>query len=455
MNGARTTYMRRGYLLTALAAVVLLATSGTALAQVTITGPSNNTVNEGGTATYSIKVEGYIVAATDANTPTAAADIVITLANPTPDATAAATTGEAEDVSLNEGATATFQIPANTSTTSRVRFSDTKTIRVATLQDPDAEDEKFTLAFSEDDFGGLQTALTGGADIAMAATNPTSLTIKDNEVQTYKLALSPASQKPTEGTDITVALTAVPPHEDGFKTVSLSSDKDGTTGWSVSPDTARIGVPDGGGDPVNEATITIVNPGNDVNRVADSVTLRAHSGQLAAPVLEDSLTITVADNNALQAVTAKVVDKDGKVLDPQPDSVEEGKSVKIAVMPVDKDGKVTTANEDLEISLMPSGSADARDYRALAKITITSGLNSSNVVDLMAEVDEDVGMEMLMFDATVSGEKGNGTETSTSMGVLSLTITDATEKKIWPKAEEDAYPKIKEAMELMRPAKRA
>ena len=39
MNGARTTYMRRGYLLTALAAVVLLAASpGTALAQTTSTG---------------------------------------------------------------------------------------------------------------------------------------------------------------------------------------------------------------------------------------------------------------------------------------------------------------------------------------------------------------------------------------------------------------------------------
>ena len=63
MNGARTTYMRRGYLLTAFAAVVLLAASpGTALAQntsgITITGPSNNTVNEGGTATYNRDRQG-------------------------------------------------------------------------------------------------------------------------------------------------------------------------------------------------------------------------------------------------------------------------------------------------------------------------------------------------------------------------------------------------------------
>ena len=39
MNGARSTFMRKGYWLTALAAIVLLAASpGTAQAQVTITG---------------------------------------------------------------------------------------------------------------------------------------------------------------------------------------------------------------------------------------------------------------------------------------------------------------------------------------------------------------------------------------------------------------------------------
>ena len=49
----------------------------------------------------------------------------------------------------------------------------------------------------------------------------------------------------------------------------------------------------------------------------------------------------------LQAVTAKVVDKlTAMVLATQPESVEEGKSVKIAVMPVDKDGNVTTAKEE-------------------------------------------------------------------------------------------------------------
>ena len=60
MNGVRTTFMRRGYLLTALSALLLLAASaGTASAQGTISGLSvsldSPTVNEGGTATATAK----------------------------------------------------------------------------------------------------------------------------------------------------------------------------------------------------------------------------------------------------------------------------------------------------------------------------------------------------------------------------------------------------------------
>ena len=71
----------------------------------------------------------------------------------------------------------------------------------------------------------------------------------------------------------------------------------------------------------------------------------------------------------------------------------------------------------------------------------------SSAVELMAVTDEDVGMETLMFDATVSGEKANGEETAMSMGVLMLDIMDATEKMIAPKPEDEAYPKITAAME--------
>ena len=99
MNGARSTYMRKGYLLTALAAAVLLAaSSGTALAQVTITAP--DTVNEGDSATVTVMVEGFIAAATDASNPTAAATASVTVTL-TPVTSPAALVGEATDISGN------------------------------------------------------------------------------------------------------------------------------------------------------------------------------------------------------------------------------------------------------------------------------------------------------------------------------------------------------------------
>ena len=59
MNGVRTTFMRRGYLLTALSALLLLAASaGTASAQITVDVPK--TVNEGDNATVTVNVSGYI-----------------------------------------------------------------------------------------------------------------------------------------------------------------------------------------------------------------------------------------------------------------------------------------------------------------------------------------------------------------------------------------------------------
>jgi hypothetical protein len=434
--------MRKGYLLTALAAVVLLAASpGTAAAQnmtgVTITGPSNNTVNEGGTATYTVAVRGYVDAAADAMNPTAANTVTVTLATPvTADSPSGATDGDAADLNSNAHVlSVSFNTPTNSSTTNPLLFTDSKTISVATLHDNDAEDEHFTLAFTLTADGGLDTAADNNTAIALAAMgryNPSQLIIDDDEMQGYTLTLGPG-QTPTEGSPFTVNLRASPAHEDGSGTLQVNIDK--PSGWTVNvagdnPTTV---------DSTNPTrAITITQTAGDRNRVTDTVTVSAHTGVVGASKEQASLSIDVADANALQAVTAKVVDSDGVVLKMQPTSVEEGQSVKIAVMPVDKDGKVTTANEALEIALAPSGSADARDYRLSAPIKITAGQSKSNLVDLMAETDEDVGPETLVFDATVSGEAANGTETKAVAGVLSIGIDDATAKKIWPPSEADA-----------------
>ncbi len=476
MNGARSTFMRKGYLLTALAAAVLLAASpGTAVAQtptptgITVTGPTNGTVNEGGTATYTVTVRGYVGAAVDADDPADGiqadehinpAPITVELTAPTATGTATSNTsvGEVEDLNRNLWVRSVrFDPPANSSTVRRL-FTESKTITLPTLHDNDAEDENFTLAFVDvaavsDGFYIAASGDNTDAQVSLAASAaPTSLTIDDDETQEYTLTLTPGqTTAPKEGSSFTVDLKASPAHVQLTGTLQVNIDKQ--RGWTLAV-AGETPTTDDTDSTENATTvgftagtdvtrvITITQAPGDRNRVTDTVTVSAHTGQAGASMEQASLSIDVADANVLQAVTAMVVNADGVALAPQPTSVEEGKSVKIAVMPVDKDGKVEPALENLEIALASSGSADAADFQLNGTFKITEGQNNSNVVDLMVETDEDVGMEMIVFDATVSGVATNGTETSTSEGVLSLEITDATEKKIEPKATDDAYPAI-------------
>ena len=475
MNGARTTFMRRGYLLTALSALLLLAASaGTASAQstgITITGPAQNTVGEGGTATYTVTVRGYVGPADSSTTPPTATNpgsFDVTLNAPTGEAAGTATAGEVaatagdpSDLNTNlQVLSVSFDPPANSSTVRRL-FTQSKTISLPTLHDNDAEDEHFTLSFpavpEHADFY-VSAAATDTTLVSMAAssdartTPPNSLTIKDDETQTYTLTLSATHSQPgmapREGTQAaTVELKASPPHVQGMGTLQVNLDKQ--TGWTldigdVDTDNPAI-VTNSGADTTVELTIT-QNPG-DGNRVTDTVTVSAHAGVIGASREVASLSIDFADANLLQAVTAKVVDKDGRALATQPTSVEEGETVMIAVMPVDKDGKVTTANEALKIALASSGTADSQDFRLSEPIAIGNGQDVSNVVELMVESDEDVGMEMLVLDATVSGAATIGPETRAVANVLSLGIEDATSKKIWTKSQDDAYPKITAAIE--------
>ncbi|MCY4666793.1 MAG: hypothetical protein OXC29_02240, partial [Rhodococcus sp.] len=427
--------------------------AGSAVAQttgVTIMGPSNNTVNEGGTATYTVAVRAYVGVAADADTPNNPAAFNVALGQPTADATTEpAEAGELADLNSNAFVlSVSFDPPSNSSTTNRLLFTGSQTISLGTLHDNDAENERFEIAF---------TALTGvdavfptantteTTPISLPPNAPTALIIDDDEMQGY--TLTQVTRNPTEGAPFMVDLKASPAHVNGSGEMQVNIDK--TSGWTLEIGDADPGNPAIVTGPGDDATVelTITQTDGDKNRVTDTVTVSAHTGVAGASREVASLSIDVADGDALQAVTAKVVNADGMVLDPQPMSVEEGESVKIAVMPVDKDGKVTPANEKLTIALAPSGSADARDFRLSAPITIDASQNKSNVVDLTVETDEDVGMETLMLDATVSGDPEEGTETKMVAGVLELELTDATDKRIQPKSEEDAYPLITGPME--------
>ena len=440
MNGTRLTFMRTGYWLTALAAVLLLAAP--ASAQVTVTAPG---VVEGESATITVTGKASIPIGTAATTVT----LTVT-------ATSDILGDDTEnDVSQNLGTVATLSFPANTADGAEVvTATRSATLIVQTHQDADAEDETITLGYNLAGHTGLNNE-DGLGPLTEGATNPMSFKIDDDETQTYVLAVSPASQKPKEGTGVTVSLSAMPAHEDDDARLTVNIDKPAPTytmaitqnSEDVTGNAVTIGA-----NTTASATITVTQANPDGNRASDTATLTAYSGRAGASKLEASLPITIADLHALPSVTAMVVGEDGKALDPQPDYVAEGKSVMFKVMVLDPEGNPDTAGEALKVELSPSGSADARDYRlSISTVDIGEGKGESSAVTLMAELDEDVGMETLILNATVSGTMTNGAETSTSDGALSIDIMDNTEKQITPKSSEADYDRIKAATADLNP----
>ena len=282
--------------------------------------------------------------------------------------------------------------------------------RVAIGQDLDAEDEKFQVSVSID----------GDAKKSKV------VTVDDAQEQTYVLSL-PAAAKGAiaEGKSETLTLKADP-----AKTVNipftLTLEPNDPSRYTLSDARGFVGV---------DVFETTVGTKADSDRTDDTLTVSVHAerqGNLA------SLDITVTDANALPAVEATLVDKDGKALDPQPESVMEGETVMVMLTAVDKDGKATKAAEKLTITLMPTGTADASDYRLSSQsIEIASGKESSAAVDLMVTEDQDIGDETLMFDAAVGGEAKNGTEKQSVAGVLSLMITDGTQRLVYAKTQEE------------------
>ena len=423
----------------ALFGVVFALGGGSVAAQVTIKGPSMGTVAEGDEAVYTVSVKGYIV-------PGASADEVEVTVALTPAADGDATQGEASDYSTNLGLTLSIDVTAGPTPAAGVvgpSFNGSGSIRVPTEEDTDAEDERFTLAWTVD-VGGLVTAAveSGGTAITEAAGSPTALMIDDDEEQTYVLKLAPATQKPEEGDTVTVSLTAEPAHTDpngGSTELALHLDQTPPFGFEITQTGDTDGnnrVTIGGATDNSSATITITTDPNDENRVDDTITLSAYSGTAGGSELKDNLEIKLTDKNMLPAVTAKAImlDEDGKALEEQPEdgvmSIMEGQMIDIEITVVDKDGDADEAAEDLMVSLMPTGSADSQDYRlSRHPVPIGEG-DETGTVRLTAMEDQDIGMETLMFDADVAGEADNGSETRMSMGVLSVDIMDTTMKAV-------------------------
>ena len=390
-------------------------------------------VTEGGSAELTVAVKGKV---TPSPKPDDDRNIVITVG------VSAATDGT-DSTKAAEDDDFTFNLPANPSEelgfgkdTKGENVEKSATFLLHTTHDGDAEDEAVTLTFSVSG-EGLSISLSEG------------LTIDDDETQTYVVTVT--TDDPTEGKEIVATVKAEPAHEDGAAELRLhlddadySLDSPTNAGFAIGVDTAISGA-------TATHTATITTPSNDKNRVEDTVTLSLYSGTAGNSNLEDSEAIKVADANALPAVTvtAIVLDEDGDPVDPQPDmvdSITEGQMIDLKVAVVDKDGDAEEAAENLSVKLLPTGSADDRDYRlSMHPVTIASGAESATI-ELTAEDDQDVGLEMLMFDAEVSGDAANGTETRMSAGVLSLSIEDNTSVLVQAKSDDELTSVIAAAM---------
>ena len=299
--------------------------------------------------------------------------------------------------------------------------------RVAIGQDLDAEDEEFEIEVTMDGAGKRSKVVT----ILDAQEQKFSLTLESDEEEKNTIK---------EGGSGTLKLKADPAKTSSLS-VELVLNPNDPSKYTLSRSRATLAAKG-----TVEAT---VNAKADDNRKDDTITVAAYtSGTLGNDVMIAEIEITVADASALPAVEAMVVDDKGKALDPQPDSVTEGETVKVMLTVVDEDGKDMEAPEKLSVSLMPSSGSSA-DYRlSTHPIVIEKGKKSSASVDLMLTMDDDIGMEMLVFDASVAGDAKIGSETRAVNGVLSLTVEDGTQKLVYAKTQEEVEAAIYAAKEV-------
>ena len=232
MNGARSTFMRTGYWLTALAAAVLLlaASPGTVSAQVQnveIDIDVPKTVGEGGTATIEVTAKGLVAGGTN----TSGRTIVVTVALDTANNDFTAESGEPNQVA-DAGFVTTravrLVLPENPGTGSTARSRTARgTAIVQTNNDADAEDEE--VVFMLDTVASGATGVTVGVDGSGDADNRTvvegtlpatdvatpqvdtayvewtrkELEIGDKETQNYTLSLNSTAHRddpPRRGT---------------------------------------------------------------------------------------------------------------------------------------------------------------------------------------------------------------------------------------------------------------
>ena len=457
MNGARTTHMRKGYLLTALAAAVLLAaSSGTAWAQtatIDSVSLSPTTVSEGGEATATVTFTVTAGTSDTAAAPNVAVGFAFDVAGLTssPKATnaiAANFTG----ITATESDSQEFVNVAALRAGNRRTYTASRTFRVN--HDLDAENGQFKLG---------ATVSGWAADPTPVAATQATFTIDDDETQTYTLRIPQANRGAIQ--EGAAAATAIMLDADPARTAAetvpsftLLAEPNNPALYTVTSDItatdlAVSGTVNAGGRATDSTAGTIVAL-EDKNRDNDTVTLKLYTGGVGSASLVTELPITVADIHMLppsDKITA--VAKDAALNGQDVTEIVEGGDPVYLTVTVDRGTAATndeTTAEALTVGIRASlgqeGDVEIEPVRVDLPAKNARGLSITDV-DIMVTAlsDEDVGAEDLVLNLVVSG--GPGSPAGTSTGTFTIPIADNTMKKVEPKSEDEAYPAIMAAME--------
>ena len=374
---------------------------GTTAAQVTVTVADK--VDEGATVTLTVGGTVSIPDGTGAQSVTVGATVAAGTAS------GMVTAGEGSDL-LGMGQVAISTPPNDDGDGDANEHTLSGTFTWAVGTDLDAEDEAVVLTFTASASGGLSV---------VAPTDTKAVTIEDTHTQMFDWGPEPELK---EGGTAMITLTADPSPTSGGLTHDTTLVVEGATGYTIAPTSHTF-------DFTNPSvSLTITAPGNDGNRVDDTIMLRA----LEAGTVTDRaapLSITVGDNNKLPTVTAKLTNEDG---DPVPaEGVTEG-DVVMLTFEVEDD-----ATEDITITLTEAAAntAMADDYSLdEMEATIASGATASDMLTLTTMSNDDIMNDMLVLTGAVMGADANGTTAGDPVMVM-LTIMDDTMINITTKTD--------------------
>ncbi len=465
MNGARSTFIRKGYWLTALATAVLLAaSSGTAWAQIEIesvkvaAANSRGEVNEGVTTSVTVALTDDVPSGRIAT---------IMLAVSVPDVDSDPNNDDGGKTGNAETAANGRDLVLANDTLLINGGDDTGSMTLLVAPDLDAVNENFiiTASFATDQVDdGFTNTMYVEADDAKRSGK-----VIDDEPQTYVFDVETTEDDILEGDDFQVTLEAKPdrpaneavvlflraPTGYTFSTTEFDKDMLTSGGLPLGDDETDQVVGARTGTHPDEQTLTVTVRGNDKNRTDDVIRLEALSGNVASnEVVGTSDPITVLDIHQLPtdiSGEANGVDEDGKETNVVTMVAEGGKAnLYVTVVNEDDDRISDTDAENFTVTPTLSGSQvlDARimpTYLDVMEDDEESGSSGNYVVGpftLEAVNDEDIGPETLMVSLDVTGDNAYGS--GTSSGTFSIDVTDMTAPLVFVK--DGAYEAIMMAL---------